>query len=218
MTRTQWKPRLIIFDCDGVLVDTEPISVRIDTQILNGLGCSITQEEVIERFVGRSDTEMHNELRRDFEFDLPPDLDRQTEHLYREAYQRELKPVKGIEQLLERITIESCVASSGTHDKMKFTLGLTGLYKFFEGRIYSASEVKHGKPAPDLFLHAAEQMGIPTEDCVVIEDSPYGLQAAQAAGMRAFAYGGGIVPRERLQLSGVTVFDSMADLPALLGF
>ncbi len=111
------------------------------------------------------------------------------------------------------------MASGGTHEKMRFTLGLTGLYERFEGRIFSAGDVARGKPAPDLFLHAraATAPAAAPEDCAVVEDSPFGLEAALAAGMGAFGYAGGLIPLERLRLPGAVVFDQMADLPPLLG-
>jgi beta-phosphoglucomutase-like phosphatase (HAD superfamily) len=105
------------------------------------------------------------------------------------------------------------VASSGTHDKMTFTLGLTGLLDRFEGRLFSATEVRHGKPAPDLFLHAAEAMGWEPSSCVVVEDSPYGVDAALAAGMQAIAYAGGVTLADRLARHGVTLITDMRDLP-----
>jgi beta-phosphoglucomutase-like phosphatase (HAD superfamily) len=99
---------------------------------------------------------------------------------------------------------------------MRFTLGLTGLYEHFAGRIFSADDVVHGKPAPDLFLHAAKQMGVDPADCAVVEDSRYGIEAARAAGMRAFGYAGGLTPRHWLEGPGTVVFDEMRALPRLL--
>ena len=117
---------------------------------------------------------------------------------------------------LDRILLPTCVASSGTHDKMKFTLGLTGLYDRFRGRIFSATEVARGKPAPDLFLHAAERMGAAPHHCVVVEDSAHGVAAARAAGMRVLAYAGSVTPAAKLAGAGTTVFEHMRELPVLL--
>lgn len=129
----------------------------------------------------------------------------------------ELTAVPGIVDALDALThLPTCVASSGSHDKMRFTLGMTGLYQRFEGSIFSATEVEHGKPAPDLFLHAAQQMGVAPAACAVVEDSQYGLQAARAAGMRAFAYAGGMTPAHRLEGPGTVIFDDMRELPGLL--
>jgi HAD superfamily hydrolase (TIGR01509 family) len=127
-----------------------------------------------------------------------------------------LTAVEGISDALDAITQLTCVASSGTHEKMRHTLGRTGLYRRFEGRVFSATEVARGKPAPDLFLHAAAAMGVPPAACVVVEDSQYGAQAARAAGMRCFGYAGGLTPVHRLKGPDTVVFDDMRKLPALL--
>jgi HAD superfamily hydrolase (TIGR01509 family) len=133
----------------------------------------------------------------------------------RAAFRRELWPVDGIVVALEEIELPTCVASSGSQEKMGLTLGLTGLRDRFAGRIFSADEVERGKPAPDLFLYAAERMGTAPEECVVVEDSPFGAAAARAAGMATLGY----APDddgEALAREGATVFTSMAELPALI--
>jgi HAD superfamily hydrolase (TIGR01509 family) len=147
---------------------------------------------------------------------LPANWDEPFRHLYREAFAAELKPVPGVLEALEAIASPTCVASSGTHERMRYTLGLTGLYPRFAGRIFSASEVARGKPAPDLFLHAASRMGIPPADCAVVEDSRYGVEAARAAGMRAFGYAGGLAPRHALEGPQTVVFEDMRELPRLI--
>jgi HAD superfamily hydrolase (TIGR01509 family) len=124
--------------------------------------------------------------------------------------------VDGITEALDQIAVPTCVASSGSHDKLRFTLGHTGLYQRFQGRIFSGYEVANGKPAPDLFLHAAARMGAEPGRCAVVEDSHYGVLAARAAGMRVFGYAGGLTPPERLEGQGTTVFHDMRDLPRLL--
>ena len=133
-----------------------------------------------------------------------------------EAFESDLHSISGIEAALDQITLPTCVASSGSHEKIRTTLGHTNLLGRFEGRIFSSSEVSKGKPAPDVFLHAARQMGYEPERCVVIEDSKYGVQAARAAGMHAFGYAGGLTPAEWLEAEKATVFTSMAELPDLL--
>jgi len=136
------------------------------------------------------------------------------------AFEAELAEVDGISALvsvLDDADVPTCVASSGTHDRMARTLGLTGLAPYFQGRIFSASEVEHGKPAPDLFLHAAERMGADPARCVVVEDSPYGVRAGVAAGMRVLGYGGGLVAADVLAAEGAEVFGHMSEVPALLG-
>jgi HAD superfamily hydrolase (TIGR01509 family) len=207
---------LVIFDCDGVLVDSERLAVRIDIQVLAKLGWTITEAEVIERFVGRSDVSIKADIEAHLGRALPDDWGAEFESLYRAAFAAELKPVPGVVEALDRITLPTCVASSGSHDKMRFTLGLTGLYERFAGRIFSAYEVARGKPAPDLFLYAAARMGVAPEACAVIEDSRYGIEAARAARMRAFGYAGGLTPRAFLERPGVVVFTDMLELPDLL--
>jgi HAD superfamily hydrolase (TIGR01509 family) len=207
---------LVIFDCDGVLVDTERIAVRIDVAVLAELGWTMSEAEVVERFMGKSDDEMTREIEAHTGRKLPESWEAPFRHLYREAFAAELQPVPGILEALDAITLPTCVASSGTHEKIRYTLGLTGLYDRFAGRIFSVDDVRRGKPAPDLFLHAASRMGAVPERCAVVEDSPYGVQAARAAGMRAFGYAGGLLPRRALEGPHTVVFDDMRDLSRLL--
>lgn len=208
--------QLVIFDCDGVLVDTERLAVKIDVQVLAALGWELTEQEVIERFVGRSDDAITAEIEAHLGRRLARDWQDGFTNLYRDAFAAGLKPVDGVVEALDRIALPTCVASSGTHDKIRFTLGLTGLYERFVGRIFSATEVARGKPAPDLFLHAAKRMGADPAACAVVEDSRYGVEAARAAGMRAFGYAGGLTSAERLAGPGTVVFTDMRELPGLL--
>src|SRR5215217_4100222 len=207
---------LVIFDCDGVLVDSERIGVRIDVVVLAKLGWALSEAEVIERFVGRSDEYMVGEIERQLDRALPLGWEEEFAPLYREAFDAELAPVDGIVDALDRLELPTCVASSSSHDRIRYTLARTGLLERFEGRIFSASDVANGKPAPDLFLHAATTMGAPPGACAVVEDSRWGVEAARAAGMRAFAYAGGVTPRERLAFDGAVVFEDMRTLPGLL--
>jgi HAD superfamily hydrolase (TIGR01509 family) len=207
---------LVIFDCDGVLVDTERIAVRIDVIVLAELGWPMTEAEVVERFMGRSDEEMTAEIEAHLGRRLPASWEAPFRHLYRQAFEAELEPVAGVVEALDAIAIPTCVASSGTHEKIRFTLGLTGLYERFAGRIFSVGDVARGKPAPDLFLHAAGRMGVPPAQCAVVEDSRYGVEAARAAGMRAFGYAGGLAPKGALAGPQTIVFEDMRDLPGLL--
>lgn len=209
--------KLIIFDCDGVLVDSEPIALRVDAQLFAELGWPLSEEEIARRFTGRTTQYMMDELARHIGRPVPPDVVARYNALFRELITTELKPVDGILEALDKITTPTCVASSGSHEKMRLTLGVTGLYERFEGRIFSATEVKAGKPAPDLFLHAAASMGVDPADCAVVEDSEYGVAAARAAGMAVFAYAGGVVPVERLEGPGTVIFTDMRELPRLLG-
>ncbi|HUW88686.1 MAG TPA: HAD family hydrolase [Candidatus Paceibacterota bacterium] len=209
-------PGLVIFDCDGVLVDSEVISIAVDEIVLADLGWQIEQDEIIERFVGRSHGHFLTVVEKHIGYKLPDDWEDSYQHLYREAMLRDLRPVAGIVDALDLIKIPSCVASNGSHEKMRFTLGLTGLLTRFEGRIFSASEVALGKPAPNLFIHAASTLGYEPSECVVVEDSVAGVQAALAANMKVIAYAGGVTPREQLEFAGMHVIDHMSELPHIL--
>ena len=207
---------LVIFDCDGVLVDSEPISVRLDVEMLAQLGIAATEQEVIERFVGRSPDVIVQEAGVELGHPPPDDWFKRGEEQLRERFLAELAPVPGIVGALEQITTPACVASSSTPENLRFKLELTGLYDRFAGRIFSASEVANGKPAPDLFLHAAARLGAAPAGCVVVEDSRYGVEAGRAAGMRVLAYAGGGTPGHVLAGPGTVVFDDMRALPELL--
>ncbi len=210
---------LVILDCDGVLVDSEHLSMRVDAEVLAELGWVLTHEEVVERFMGRTHDFMVAEIEAYLGRTLDADWEDAFQGRYRDAFALHLKPVDGVVDALDALDASdtrTCVASSGGHEKMRFTLGLTGLWDRFEGRIFSATEVPQGKPAPDLFLHAASAMGVHPAACAVVEDSRYGVEAARAAGMRAFAYGGGLTSPERLAGPGTVVFDDMRQLPRLL--
>jgi HAD superfamily hydrolase (TIGR01509 family) len=212
---------LVIFDCDGVLVDSERLIVKVEAQICQERGWDLTEEDVIHEFVGLSDDAMRARLSELVGEELPAGWDAEYTDRYREALARDLDAVPGVAEAVDAIEqagLATCVASSGSHEKMGLTLGKTGLLDRFAGRIYSATdpEVARGKPAPDLFLHAAERMGVDPSRCAVVEDSPFGLAAAVAAGMAPFGFAGGVVPADRLAGDGITLFDSMAELPPLV--
>lgn len=207
---------LVIFDCDGVLIDSERLAVKVDVQVLRELGWPLSETEMIERFVGRSDRDTQAAIEAHLGRKLPDGWAEQVEERYRQAFDAELSPVAGVLEALEEIALPTCVASSGTHEHLRYTLGLTGLYDRFAGRIFSADDVAAGKPAPDLFLHAAEQMGATPAGCVVIEDSRPGVEAARTAGMRVLAFAGGLSPGELLAGPDTLVFDDMRELPTLL--
>ncbi len=205
---------LVIFDCDGVLIDSERLAVRTEAEILGGLGWPLTEAEITERFVGRSAAYMHAEIER--HLGRPVDWEVEFTPRYTEVFERELVPVAGVVEALGQITVPTCVASSGSHEKMALTLGLTGLHERFAGRIFSVDDVERGKPAPDVFLHAARQMGVDPAACAVVEDSVSGVAAALAAGMAVFAFAGGVTPASSLRRDGVVVFSDMRALPDLL--
>ncbi|MFC5645096.1 HAD family hydrolase [Kitasatospora cinereorecta] len=207
---------LVIFDCDGVLVDSERIAARVQVALGAELGWPLTEADVVERFIGRSHAAIREQVAERLGDPTATVWAERFEQLHRDAVDTDLAPVDGLPEALDAIALPTCVASSGTHRKMRHTLGRTGLYDRFAGRIFSAAEVTHGKPAPDLFLHAARRMGVDPAACVVVEDSRPGILAARAAGMRALGYAGGLTPPDRLHGPGTTVFHDMRELPALL--
>jgi HAD superfamily hydrolase (TIGR01509 family) len=208
--------QLIIFDCDGVLVDSERIAIKIESEGLTALGWPLTHEEVIERFVGRSSAYGHAEIVAKLGSAIAESWSVEFRRQYRAALEIEAVAVEGVVDALDQIDTLSCVASSSDHEHLRLVLGRTGLYSRFEGRIFSATEVQNGKPAPDLFLHAAARLGVPPSACAVIEDSLPGILAARSAGMDVYAYLGGVTPADRLRLPGVIPIAHMRDLPSQL--
>lgn len=208
--------KLVIFDCDGVLVDSETIAIRVDQRVLADLGWDLKLDEIVRRFVGKSEADFVAQIEEHLAITLPAGWDRGYQSWYQRAFDRHLRAVDGIEDALDRLGLPHCVASSGTHSKIRRTLGKTGLLPRFEGRIFSAEDVRIGKPAPDLFLHAADSLGFRPEECAVVEDSVHGVEAARAAGMHAFAFSGGVTPASALAGRATTVFDRMTLLPDLV--
>jgi HAD superfamily hydrolase (TIGR01509 family) len=212
---------LIIFDCDGVLVDSEVISCGIHAQMLTRHGYPISTEQVHDRFLGRSAHEARCEIERELGRALPDDLDIQLRaELYR-SFAATLKAIPGIEQALAGIAQPVCVASSGSPERIRTSLTLVNLQQRFAPNIFSATQVKSGKPAPDLFLFAAAQMQVPPARCLVIEDSVPGVIAARAADMTVFGFHGGshCRPGTAATLRGAgaaATFDEMRQLPALI--
>jgi HAD superfamily hydrolase (TIGR01509 family) len=207
---------LIIFDCDGVLVDSEPLANRVFAEALDEVGLAMSFDEVCATFVGLSMSRCVEIVEQRLGRELPADFVPRLQQRTFDAFRADLQAVPGVAGALDRIAAPVCVASSGEHDKMNLTLGLTGLLPRFAGRMFSATEVARGKPWPDLFLHAAATLGAAPERCAVVEDSLPGIRAARAARMAAFGY----APRDDgapLAASGATVFRSMKELPALLG-
>ncbi len=208
---------LVIFDCDGVLVDSEVITNRIFADMLNSLGANLTLDDMFVRFVGLPMSVCLDVARDLIGREHPPEFLAEYLDRTQRALMDELQPVPGIHSALARLTTPVSVVSSGDHQKMAMTLGLTGLLERFEGRRFSVTQVSRGKPAPDVFLFAAAQMGVPPHRTIVVEDTPVGVRAGKAAGMTTFGYAGR-TPAERLLDAGAsTVFASMHMLPELLG-
>ena len=211
---------LVIFDCDGVLIDSELLSIRADQECLAECGIELSVEEILERYTGISFAGMVADLEARHG-PLPADFaDRHRTRLW-PLFETELQAIPGVGAVLDSLTCKICVASSGRPERLKHALSLVGLYDRFHPHIFSATEVPRGKPAPDLFLYAAERMGGMPERCVVIEDSLPGVTAAVAAGMRVIGFVGASHCRPgdaaRLSAQGaIAVIDDMAQLlPAL---
>ncbi|MCX5205073.1 HAD family hydrolase [Streptomyces sp. NBC_00237] len=210
---------LVIFDNDGVLVDSEPLSNRILSGYLTELGHPTTYEDSLRDYMGAAVHRVHDLVRERTGQELPEDFgDRLHERVFA-AFERELQPVPGVEEVLAELVAEGipyCVASSGSHERIRVGHRRTGLDEWFEEEwLFSSEDVGKGKPAPDLFLYAAERMGVAPERCVVIEDSPLGVQAAQAAGMDVYGFTA-MTPADRLQGAN-GYFSDMKELLGLLG-
>ncbi|MFD9870631.1 HAD family hydrolase [Streptomyces niveus] len=210
---------LVIFDNDGVLVDSEPLSNTILAGYLTELGHPTTYEDSLRDYMGSAVHRVHDLVKERTGQRLPDDFDDTLHSRVFAAFERELKPVDGAVEVLEKLAADGrpyCVASSGSHERIRVGHRKTGLDRWFEpGIVFSAQDVGRGKPAPDLFLHAAERMGVPPARCVVVEDSPLGVAAARAAGMDVYAFTA-MTPAGKLP-HATAYFASMAELPELLG-
>jgi HAD superfamily hydrolase (TIGR01509 family) len=217
--------KLVIFDCDGVLVDSEPISVEVMVAEFKKAGVAIDEDYVYRNFLGRSMTTVVETAREEFSLSIDDAfLTSLRVHLF-ERFRQDLKPMAGLHDALDNLAkagINWCVASSSQPDRIALSLKVTGLIDRFAPHIFSATMVKNGKPAPDLFLFAAEKMAIAPHHCVVVEDSPAGLAAAHAANMTAIAFTGGGHAHGAAYESSISAlnpharFDAMADLIHLI--
>ena len=212
---------LVIFDCDGVLVDSEPLANASLSRALKAQGLDWSAEETMRRLMGlslKSCVEIcEAELGRKLPDDFVEKMQVITYQSFRDAPLQAVAGVKEAVTALQEAGLDTCVASSGAVEKMRFTLGLTGLWDLFDGRIFSSSQVPRGKPFPDLFLHAAINMNVQPFDCVVVEDSVPGIRAARSAGMRVMAYAGApYADRSALRAAGGEPFDDMKALPGLV--
>ena len=209
---------LLVFDCDGVLVDSEALVVDVEAQMLTAAGFPITADEIIHRFVGVSYRSMMAALADDHGRPVPDELAVAVQQAALDQFPTRLRPIDGIARLLDGLDGERCVASSSDLSRIELSLRLCGLDRYFPAeRLFSAQMVANGKPAPDLFLHAATTLGVEPEGCLVIEDSPPGVRAARAAGMEVVGLvaGGHASDRlaDRLRAAGADrVFATTADL------
>jgi HAD superfamily hydrolase (TIGR01509 family) len=207
---------LVIFDCDGTLVDSERLAVRVDSRLITELGWPLTPQDIAERFVGHSREYMREQIEEHLGRTLPDDWQRPFEQAYWTLVDAELQPVPGVRDVLDWLSVPFCVASNGSHEKMTKSLSVTGLLPCFTNRMFSADDVGRPKPDPALYLYAAAHMGARPEACAVVDDSVFGIEAARRAGMRSFGYAGSVTPGARLAGPGTTVFSDMSELPRLL--
>ncbi|AQS68292.1 HAD family phosphatase [Streptomyces pactum] len=209
---------LVIFDNDGVLVDSEPISNRLLAGYLTELGHPTSYDDSLRDYMGAAMHRVHDLILDRTGRRLPEDFDDVFHGRVFAAFERDLEPVPGAVGVLEKLAADGtayCLASSGSHERIRVGHRKTGLNRWFDDeRIFSSQDVGRGKPAPDLFLHAAERMGVTPERCVVIEDSPLGVRAAVAAGMDVYGFTA-MTPAARL--AGATrLFGGMGELADLL--
>lgn len=207
---------LVIFDCDGVLVDSEPLEGLVMVNALRELGLEMSLDEWIATYKGWKLADCLAQLGTRLGRPLPGDFTVNYRARSAEAFQRELQAMPGVPEALARIPVPMCVASNGPREKIILNLTITGLLRYFEQRVFSAYEIDSWKPDPGLFLHAAVSCGVPPTECVVVEDSETGVRAGVAAGMRVLAYGASADGGE-LETLGATLFTDMKALPALLG-
>lgn len=213
--------RHVIFDCDGVLIDSEEISMRTDQALLAENGVVISEQEMHRRFVGKTFAAMVEELEAERGIRLPTDLEARKDEIMLERYRRELQPVAGVREALDVITYPKSIGTNGPRHRALLALEVTGIAHHFEDRLTTFEEVTRGKPFPDVYLLAAERAGFPPSQCLVIEDSVTGVAAAIAAGCPTIGFTGSHLHRSEhalalTQLGAMRVFNDMAELPDML--
>jgi HAD superfamily hydrolase (TIGR01509 family) len=215
-------PELVIFDCDGVLVDSESLAAAALATELARAGIATTAQDCLDHYTGLSLDSVIERIEEQWERKLPEDFRERLRERDYDAFRRYLRPIAGVERLLSSLTTAKCVASSGSLEKLGVTLTATGLMPYFAPNVFSAEQVARGKPAPDLFLYAARRMGVPPDACIVVEDSVAGVTAARDAGMPIVGYAGGGTRNggyaQRLSDAGAReVVTRMDQLAAVLG-
>lgn len=211
---------LVIFDCDGVLVDSEALSAGVLGQKMAEIGLPITADIFRHDFLGRSFASAARRCDERFGRPLPPDFERSYRQTLFEVLARDLKPMEGVDAVLDGLAVPFCLATGSQKDRLAVSLKAAGLASRFEGLCFTTSEVAHGKPAPDVFLLAAERMGFAPQDCLVLEDSEMGVRAGLAAGMTVWHFAGGAHMKAGYNLPGDVKphgrVDSMAELAVAL--
>lgn len=213
-------PRLVIFDNDGVLVDSERLTSQVLADMLTTEGLPSTFDDVVHRYLGRRTSDCLAEVEQRLGRPLAPNFVSTFDDSCSRAMRELLQPMPGVNTMLdtlEQAGVAMCVASSGTPKEIDLRLTVTGLKTRFNDDVFSGVQVRHGKPAPDLFLFAAERMNCPASEAVVVEDSPAGITGAKAAGMRVIGHAN-LLPATRLHEAGAdTVVAKLDEVPALLG-
>ena len=215
-------PEVVIFDCDGVLVDSEVLASTRLGAALERLGLKLDESQMRELFLGVSEQSMLGIAERALGAPLPPEFQSELASDVLADFERELKGIKGIAELIGRLDARVCVASSSSIERIRASLRIVGYANLFEPHVFSASEVARGKPEPDLFLHAAQRMGASAADCLVIEDSVHGVTAARRAEMVVFGFTGGAHAQGQeysarlVEAGAAVVFDEMRELPGLV--
>ena len=210
---------LVAFDCDGVLVDSEPVTCGVLADMLGELGWQMSVEETMHTFIGKLVRDEIDMIARHCPTPVPPDFYEQFVARRNAALESGIEPVRNIHAAVEALSEQElpfCVASGADRAKMRLTLGKTGLLRWFDGKMFSGMEVPRTKPAPDVYLLAAETMGVAPSRCVVVEDTPTGVTAGVAAGMTVFGYAERMDRRRLLDAGAALVFDDMALLPELV--
>ena len=184
---------LVIFDCDGVLIDSEVLSMQSWQHLLKIYDVSISAEYFINNFLGKSMQHVEQQVQHDFDLTITTQMKDEFHVFLKQSFAKNLMPTLGVKGLLKRLNVPYCLATSSSPERTEYALSCTGLNQYFTDNIFTRSLVKHGKPAPDLFLYAAEQMGVSPGQCIVIEDSPAGIEAGLAANMQVIHYTGEVI-------------------------
>ena len=208
--------KCIIFDSDGVLVDSETLSAKVFQEMALELGFQMEFDAAVEQFAGTSMKENLKFIQENIPVPMPENFEKEFRSRTYEVFKKELKAVPGIKDLIAKLQVPFCVASSGPVEKIRLNLGLVGLLEQFEGRIYSSYEIGKWKPDPGIFQHAAAEMGYKPEECLVIEDSAAGIKAAISGGFMVFALARKN-RKEHFEQLGAVVFEDMKELEKLLG-
>jgi HAD superfamily hydrolase (TIGR01509 family) len=207
--------KCIIFDSDGVLVDSETISARIYQEMAGELGFVLDFKLAVDKFGGSPMRENLQFIKENINSEMPADFEKEFRERTYEAFKTELKPVEGIHAFIDKLNIPFCVASSGPVEKIRLNLSLVNLLDRFENKIYSSYEIESWKPEPGIFLHAAKNMGFVPEECVVIEDSAHGILAALAGSFQVYALAKG-EKKKTFESLGAIAFETMKELEKLL--